>query len=121
MCVHAPVCTGSQQATGPQPCQRASERGVGVGRDYFHEGLGGSWEEGQAGVRFSIKTSVLGGTVTWICPQLSVPWTHGNTDERRFFSGDLERLWVQEQPPFGNQVISRPPPLFGGFRTPELS
>lgn len=79
-----------------------------MGQDYFHEGLGVSWEEGQEGVRFSIKTSVLRGTVTWICPQLTMPWTHKtqSTDERRFFSGDLERLWVQEQPPFGHQVIS---------------
>lgn len=121
-----------------------------MGQDDFHEGLGASWEEGQEGVRFSIKTSVLRGTVTWICPQLSVPWTYKTqrTDERRFFSGDLERLWVQEQPPFGHQVISprkggrrrgtispfrhRLPvasafrlemqePRFGGFRTPELS
>lgn len=47
-----------------------------MGRDDFHEGLGASWEEGQAGVRFSIKTFVLRGTVTWIGPQLSVPRTH---------------------------------------------
>lgn len=30
------------------------------------------------------------------------------TDERQYFSGDLRRLWVQEQPCFGHQVTEHP-------------
>lgn len=45
-----------------------------------------------------------------LCP-VHCPWdtckTQG-TDERRFFSGDLERLWVQEQPCFGTEWQSFP-------------